>query len=72
MEEQLRVNHRGNDGWLYALAEFVDGMKRWAAKKKKFRVTLDYDPEWTLLIRFRLMDEKESAEMDALNPLHGE
>lgn len=67
-EETLRINHRGLSLGMDAAMEFMERFQRWIQTEKKFRVTLDYDPEWTALICFRVLDENESAEMDSLNP----
>ena len=66
--ERLRINHRGLNMGLDAAVEFLKALQRWIEKNKKFRVTFDYDPEWAAIIHFRLLDEKESAAMDKLNP----
>lgn len=66
--ESFRINHRGLSMGLEATVEFLILLQRWIGTNKKFRVTLDYDPEWAAMIHFRLLDETESAEMDKLNP----
>ena len=68
LTEMLRINHKGMDLGLVATVEFLNNFQRWIQSKKKFRVTLDYDPEWAAIVRFRLLDENEAAEMDKLNP----
>ena len=66
--ERLRINHRGMNMGMDAAVEFMNLFQKWIQTNKKFRVTLEYDPEWTAMIHFRLLNEKESAEMDRLNP----
>ncbi len=70
--ESLRINHRGMSLGLDAAMGFLHLLRQWIQTDKKFRVTLDYDPEWAALINFRLLDEKEAAEMDSLNPTQAE
>ncbi len=68
--ERIRINHKGMSLGLDAAMEFFPILQEWIASKKKFRVTLDYDPEWTALIQFRLLSKDEAEEMDRLNPNH--
>lgn len=66
--EQFKVNHKGRCEWLAAIERFLFYFNRWVASKKKFRVTIDFDPEWTMLVRFRLLNQAESEMLDSLKP----
>lgn len=60
----FKINHKGEDKWLIPLAGFVNKFSRWVASKKKFRVIIDYDPEWSMKVTFRRMTQAEAEEVD--------
>ena len=66
--EQFKVNHKGRYEWFTAIERFLFYFNRWIASKKKFRVTIDFDPEWTMLVRFRLLNQAESEMLESLRP----
>lgn len=66
--EQFKVNHKGRYEWFTAIERFLFYFNRWIASKKKFRVTIDFDPEWTMLVRFRLSNQSESEMLESLRP----
>lgn len=66
--EQFKVNHKGRYEWFAAIERFLFFFNRWIASKKKFRVTIDFDPEWTMLVRFRLSNQAESEILESLKP----
>lgn len=66
--EQFKVNHKGHCEWFTAIERFLFYFNRWIASKKKFRVTIDFDPEWTMLVQFRLSNQAESEMLDSLKP----
>lgn len=66
--EQFKVNHKGRYELFTAIERFLFYFNRWIASKKKFRVTIDFDPEWTMLVRFNLSNQAESEMLDSLKP----
>lgn len=66
---RIRINHVLGSHWTLSMMEvFSYHFARWIACKKKFRVIIDFDPEWTMLIHFRLSTKEESAMLNSLNP----
>lgn len=70
--DSFKVNHRGDDKWLIPLAGFVNKFCRWGASKKRFRVIIDYDPEWSMKVTFRRMTQAEAELMKAHRPTKDE
>lgn len=66
--DSFKVNHRGDDKWLIPLAGFVNKFCRWVASKKRFRVIIDYDPEWSMIVNIRPSTYDESVMLDAARP----
>lgn len=68
--ERIRINHKGGGISKISLAmqKFFDGLFIWGETGKKFHVSIDYDPEWTILIRFRFSTKEEAEELDSLRP----
>lgn len=65
--------HRGEAAdWSVPLLAFVTKLARWVQSKKKFRVIIDYDPEWTMLFRFRRMTLEESEAIEKIKPAKNE
>lgn len=72
--ERIRINHKGGGiaRAAIALESIFDAFFRWAAQEEKFHVSIDYDPEWTLLVRFRSSTKEEAEELDSLRPTEEE
>ena len=68
----FKINHRGDNKWLIPLAGFVNKFCRWVASKKRFRVIIDYDPEWSMKVTFRRMTQAEAELMKAHRPTNDE
>lgn len=66
--DSFRVNHRGDNKWIYPAMALIVKLCRWIENKKKFRVILDYDPEWCFKVTFRRMTAAEEAFMESCKP----
>ena len=69
-EKRIRINHRGHGVFkaTFALSKVLEVFNSWVEAGEKFHVSIDFDPDWTLLVRFRPSTEEEAEELDSLRP----
>ena len=66
--ERIRVNNHGKSFPFLAKRQVWHTVKKWLAKKKPFRIIIDYDPEWSTLIYFRDSTFEEETMLESIRP----
>jgi len=65
---RMRCNHKGWPIGPLALRKILEELERWRKSNKKFRVIIDYDPEWSMIVNIRPSTYDESVMLDAARP----
>ena len=65
---RMRCNHKGWPIGPLALRKILEELERWRKRNKKFRVIIDYDPEWSMIVNIRPSTYDESVMLDAARP----
>lgn len=65
---RMRCNHKGWPIGQLALRKILEELERWRKSNKKFRVIIDYDPEWSMIVNIRPSTYDESVMLDAARP----
>ena len=65
---RMRCNHKGWPIGPLALRKILEELERWQKSKKKFRVIIDYDPEWSMIVNIRPSTYDESVMLDVARP----
>ena len=65
---RMRCNHKGWPIGPLALRKILEDWSGGGRVIKKFRVIIDYDPEWSMIVNIRPSTYDESVMLDAARP----